>query len=93
MNAALRLLASLRLESGKLWIEVATGWQLEDATAIHAPDEGGSTHRTRAAPLTGRNHHTVGMGSITETATSAPGYTSIRPKSTAPLTETLKQNG
>ena len=47
MNAALRLLASLRLESGKLWIEVATGWQLEDATAIHAPDEGGSTHRTR----------------------------------------------
>ena len=33
------------------------------------------------------------MGSITETATSAPGYTSIRPKSTAPLAEILKQNG
>jgi arylsulfatase len=54
-------------------------------TALCAP--------TRAALLTGRNHHTVGMGSITETATSAPGYTSIRPKSTAPLAEILKQNG
>src|SRR4051812_13122410 len=29
---------------------------------------------TRQALLTGRNHHSVGMGSITETATSAPGY-------------------
>ena len=48
---------------------------------------------TRDCLLTGRNHHTVGMGSITETATSAPGYTSIRPKSTAPLAEILKQNG
>jgi arylsulfatase len=28
---------------------------------------------TRAALLSGRNHHTVGMGSITETATGAPG--------------------
>ncbi len=54
-------------------------------TALCAP--------TRAALLTGRNHHTVGMGTITETATSAPGYTSIRPKSTAPLAETLKLNG
>ena len=54
-------------------------------TALCAP--------TRAALLTGRNHHTVGMGSITETATSAPGYTSIRPKSTAPLAEVLKLNG
>ena len=48
---------------------------------------------TRQALLTGRNHHTVGMGSITELATSAPGYTSIRPDSCAPLAETLKLNG
>ena len=34
---------------------------------------------TRAALLTGRNHHAVGMGGITEIATSAPGYSSIRP--------------
>src|SRR5436190_13758 len=35
---------------------------------------------TRAALLTGRNHHTVGMGGITEIATAAPGYSSVRPK-------------
>ena len=48
---------------------------------------------TRAAMLTGRNHHTVGMGGITEIATSAPGYNSIRPNTCAPLAETLKLNG
>jgi arylsulfatase A-like enzyme len=48
---------------------------------------------TRQALLTGRNHHTVGMGGITEIATSAPGYNSIRPNTCAPLPETLKLNG
>jgi arylsulfatase A-like enzyme len=48
---------------------------------------------TRQALLTGRNHHAVGMGGITEIATSAPGYNSIRPKTAAPLAETLKLNG
>ncbi len=48
---------------------------------------------TRAALLSGRNHHSVGMGGITEIATSAPGYSSLRPKSKAPLAETLKLNG
>ncbi len=48
---------------------------------------------TRAALLTGRNHHSVGMGGITEIATAAPGYSSVRPKSCAPLAETLKLNG
>jgi arylsulfatase A-like enzyme len=48
---------------------------------------------TRQALLTGRNHHTVGMGGITEMATSAPGYNTMRPKSCAPLAETLKLNG
>jgi len=48
---------------------------------------------TRQALLTGRNHHTVGMGGITEIATSAPGYNSIRPKACAPIAETLKLNG
>ena len=33
------------------------------------------------------------MGTITELATSAPGYTSIRPNTAAPLAETLKLNG
>lgn len=48
---------------------------------------------TRQALLTGRNHHAVGMGAITEIATAAPGYTSIRPKSAAPLAEVLRLNG
>ncbi len=48
---------------------------------------------TRQALLTGRNHHTVGMASITEFATSAPGYSSVRPNTCAPLAETLKLNG
>ena len=48
---------------------------------------------TRQALLTGRNHHAVGMGGITEIATSAPGYSSVRPNTAAPLAETLKLNG
>jgi arylsulfatase A-like enzyme len=54
-------------------------------TALCAP--------TRAALLSGRNHHSVGMGAITEMATSAPGNSGVRPKKKAPLPETLKLNG
>src|SRR4026208_159707 len=48
---------------------------------------------TRAALLSGRNHHTVGMGAIPELATSAPGQNSMRPNTCAPLAEILKLNG
>jgi arylsulfatase A-like enzyme len=48
---------------------------------------------TRQAMLTGRNHHSVGMGAITEMATSAPGFSSVRPKEKAPIAETLRLNG
>ena len=48
---------------------------------------------TRQALLTARNHHAVGMGGITEIATSAPGYNSIRPDNAAPVAETLLLNG
>jgi arylsulfatase A-like enzyme len=48
---------------------------------------------SRQALLTGRNHHAVGMGGITEIATSAPGYNSVRPNTAAPLAEMLKLNG
>lgn len=48
---------------------------------------------TRAALLTGRNHHSVGMGVITELATTAPGYTSVIPKTTASIAKILKYNG
>ena len=48
---------------------------------------------TRAALLSGRNHHTNNMGSITELATSIPGNTGQRPESVAPLAKTLRYNG
>jgi arylsulfatase A-like enzyme len=48
---------------------------------------------TRQALLTGRNHHSVGMGGITEIASGSPGYSSVLPKSAAPLAKTLKLNG
>ncbi len=48
---------------------------------------------SRQAMLTGRNHHSVGMGGITEIATSAPGYNSLRPNTCAPLPEVLRLNG
>ena len=48
---------------------------------------------TRQALLTGRNHHSAGMGGITEIATGAPGYSSVLPNSMAPLAKTLKLNG
>ncbi|RZU48907.1 arylsulfatase [Krasilnikovia cinnamomea] len=48
---------------------------------------------TRQALLTGRNHHSVGMGGITELATGVPGYHTVRPNTKAPLPETLRLNG
>src|SRR3954447_641368 len=48
---------------------------------------------TRQALLTGRNHHSVGMGGITEIATAAPGYNSVCPNTKARLATTLKLNG
>jgi arylsulfatase len=48
---------------------------------------------TRAALKSGRNHHTVNMGFITEMATSFPGATGQVPNATAPLAETLRLNG
>jgi arylsulfatase len=48
---------------------------------------------TRSALLTGRNHHSVGMGNIAELATSAPGNSSIWPNTAAPLAKILNLNG
>jgi len=48
---------------------------------------------TRAALKSGRNHHTLNMGFITELATGMPGNTGQIPNSTAPLAETLRLNG
>jgi len=48
---------------------------------------------TRAALKSGRNHHTAGMGFITEMATSFPGSTGQIPNSVAPVAEMLRLNG
>jgi arylsulfatase len=48
---------------------------------------------TRAALLTGRNHHRNNMSGITEVATAMPGNTGIRPASVATVAETLRLNG
>ncbi|GAA6618243.1 arylsulfatase [Scytonema sp. NUACC26] len=48
---------------------------------------------TRAALLTGRNHHSVSTGVVEELATGFPGYTTILPKSAATVAEILRQNG
>jgi hypothetical protein len=48
---------------------------------------------TRAALITGRDHHMSGNGSITEAATGYDGYVGIIPKSTGTVAEILRQNG
>lgn len=48
---------------------------------------------TRAALLTGRNHHQVNTGNIVEFATGFDGYNSIIPKSAATMAEVLRLNG
>ncbi|MFM8272299.1 MAG: arylsulfatase [Gemmata sp.] len=48
---------------------------------------------TRAALLTGRNHHAVNNGVITEWATAFDGYNSVIPRSAATVAQVLQQNG
>ena len=48
---------------------------------------------TRAALLTGRNHHRVGFGSIAEYPGPYPGYTASRPRSCTALPRILRENG
>jgi arylsulfatase A-like enzyme len=54
-------------------------------TALCAP--------SRAAVLTGRNHHSVHMGHFTETAFDAPGYDGYMPFEKATMAEVLRENG
>jgi arylsulfatase A-like enzyme len=48
---------------------------------------------TRAALLTGRNHHSVGFGNISEFASGYPGYDSILPKTAGTIANILVGNG
>ncbi len=54
-------------------------------TAVCAP--------TRAALLSGYNHHSVNMGCITELGTGYPGNQSTRPKTVTPMARVLRDNG
>lgn len=48
---------------------------------------------TRAALLTGRNHHAVGNGIVANLTTGFPGYNNLMPKSAATIAEVLRQHG
>lgn len=48
---------------------------------------------TRQALMTGRNHHSVGMGVTSEMATPLPGYNGFRPATAATLAQVLSGNG
>lgn len=48
---------------------------------------------TRAALLTGRNHHNVGMGRVTEGPAASPGYSTIIGRNTATIAQLLKDRG
>ena len=48
---------------------------------------------SRAALITGRNHHSAGFGVVSEQATGFPGYDSVLGKDVATIGEILKQNG
>ena len=54
-------------------------------TAVCAP--------SRAALLTGRNHHTTANGFLVEWATGFPSYNNMMPKSTATIGKIMKYNG
>ncbi len=48
---------------------------------------------TRAAFITGRNHHSAGFGVVSEQATGFPGYNSVIAKDKATIGRILKDNG
>lgn len=48
---------------------------------------------TRAALLTGRNHHSVGFAAISEMATGFPGSNTFLPRSASTIAEVLRQSG
>ncbi len=48
---------------------------------------------TRAALITGRNHHVAGFGVVGEAATGFPGYDSVIDKDCGTIGEILKENG
>lgn len=80
----------------------AFGGLIETPTLSRLSEEGIAYNRfhtvamcspTRAALLTGRNHHRVGAGQIAEFANDWDGYTGVIPKSSATIAEVLRYYG
>ncbi len=74
-----------RMPTAERLADGGAGYTRFHTTALCSP--------TRAATLTGRNHHSVGMGVIAEMATGAPGYNGTRPDSAATVARVLRGNG
>jgi arylsulfatase A-like enzyme len=88
--------------------DVGFGWMETFGGAVASPSLQGLAERglrygafhttalcspTRAALLTGRNHHSVGAGNVQELATGFPGYCGLIPQSTATIADILHANG
>ena len=72
----------------QLWIKIAANglrYTNFHSTALCSP--------TRAALITGRNHHSVGFGVISEQATGYPGYDSVITKDKTTIGRILKEHG
>jgi arylsulfatase A-like enzyme len=78
------------------------GGPIETPTLQRLADEGLRYNRfhttaicspTRAALLTGRNPHAVGVGAVLNTPSAYPGYNGMLPRSAATLAEILRQHG
>ncbi len=78
------------------------GGEIHTPTLSRLANEGISYNRfhttsicspTRAALLTGRNHHRVGSGTIAERASDFDGYTGVIPKTSATIAEVLHHYG
>ena len=86
----------------RLWQSVDVWWPVSTPAMSRVADQGLRYNRfhvaalcspTRAALLTGRNHHSVGFGSIGELPGPFPGYTASVPKDCASFVRVLQGNG
>src|SRR5207302_69019 len=84
-----------------IFIVAAASLQAEQIQTTGTPGSPGATTTisgkqlppTRAALITGRNHHSAGFGVISEQATGFPGYNSIIAKDKATIGRILLDNG
>ena len=65
----------------------------QERSPLHGIPHHGAVSPTRAALLTGRNHHSANTGVIMEGGTGFPGYNSLMSKSVGTFAEALRQNG